>query len=118
MKFLVDAQLPRTLSEFLKQKGLDSIHTLDLPGGNRTIDRRIAEMANEEGRFVVTKDVDFLESYIVKAEPAKLILIRTGNITNVDLIKIFDANLETLLEVISRSNLVEVNTSEIIELGS
>lgn len=38
MKFLVDAQLPRHLSHWLKQRGHDSLHTLDLPDGNRTSD--------------------------------------------------------------------------------
>ena len=30
MKFIVDAQLPISLSDFLNEKSLDSIHTLDL----------------------------------------------------------------------------------------
>lgn len=31
MKFIVDAQLPKTLSDFLVSRGLEYIHTLDLP---------------------------------------------------------------------------------------
>jgi predicted nuclease of predicted toxin-antitoxin system len=38
MKFLVDAQLPRRLAALLQQAGHDTIHTLDLPLGNRTTD--------------------------------------------------------------------------------
>lgn len=34
MKFIVDAQLPIALSDFLNQKGFDSIHTLNMPEGN------------------------------------------------------------------------------------
>ncbi len=30
MKFIIDAQLPRMLSDFLLRKGFDSIHTLQL----------------------------------------------------------------------------------------
>lgn len=71
MKFIVDAQLPKSLSDFLNQKGLDSIHTLDLPDRNKTKDRQIAKLTNEEERVVVSKDIDFLESFLIKLEPKK-----------------------------------------------
>lgn len=48
MKFLIDAQLPRRLVAPLRQAGLDAIHTLDLPDGNRTADRIINERADEQ----------------------------------------------------------------------
>jgi hypothetical protein len=35
MKFLVDAQLPRHLSDSMKWWGHDVVHTSDLPLGNR-----------------------------------------------------------------------------------
>lgn len=36
MKFLVDAQLPRLLAIRLNELGHSSLHTLELPTGNRT----------------------------------------------------------------------------------
>ncbi len=45
MKFLVDAQLPKVLAEFLCGKGYAAIHTLDLPDKNRTTDKQIIEIA-------------------------------------------------------------------------
>ena len=59
MKFLVDAQLPARLARFLSGVGHDVLHTLELPGGNCTIDVRIAEVADGSDRVVVTKDRDF-----------------------------------------------------------
>ena len=47
MKFLIDAQLPQRLAAQLRQAGLEAIHTLDLPGGNRTTDRVINELSHE-----------------------------------------------------------------------
>jgi len=41
MKFIVDAQLPKKLSELLVKKGFDSLHTLDLPNNNATTDNEI-----------------------------------------------------------------------------
>ena len=48
MKFIVDAQLPKSLSNLFNQKGFGSIHTLDLPDRNKTKDGQIAKLANEE----------------------------------------------------------------------
>jgi len=40
VKFLIDAQLPARLAEFLNQAGHDAVHTLGLPDGNRSTDLR------------------------------------------------------------------------------
>lgn len=117
MKFIVDAQLPKSLSDFLKHQGYDSIHTLELPNKNHTKDSYITQLAIEEGRILITKDTDFLESFLVKTEPKKLILVKTGNITNFQLIALFSANMEMIIAMISRSNLVEINRTEIAEHG-
>ncbi len=117
MKFIVDAQLPKSLSDSLNLKGFDSIHTLNLPGKNKTKDSQIAKQANSEQRIVISKDVDFLESFILKSEPQKLIMVRTGNITNKELIKLFDVNLDLIIKMISRSDLIEINQTEIAEHG-
>lgn len=69
MKFLVDAQLPRPLAASLKWSGHDVLHTLDLPSGNRTPDWRINEISVEEQRIVVTKDADFVNSFLLSGVP-------------------------------------------------
>ncbi|NCU31982.1 MAG: hypothetical protein EOM23_03380 [Candidatus Moranbacteria bacterium] len=109
MKFLIDAQLPKSLSEFLNRKGFDSIHTLDLPKKNRTGDSEIIQLVTDENRIVVTKDVDFLNSHMINGLPEKLIMVKTGNISNKQLIEIFDKNLDLITRLIHYSNLVEVN---------
>lgn len=55
MKFLIDAQLPARLARHLHEAGHDAIHTLDLPGQNRTTDAEIARLADAEDRIVVSK---------------------------------------------------------------
>lgn len=88
---------------------------MDLPNRNKTKDSQIAKLANAEGRVVISKDVDFLESFMVKSEPKKLIIVKTGNILNRHLIKLFEENLEVLVQMISRSDLIEVSRTEIAE---
>lgn len=117
MKFIVDAQLPKSLSNFLIKKGYDSLHTLDLPEKNKTKDTQIAKLANKEQRFVISKDVDFLKSFMIKSEPRKLIMVKTGNISNKELVRLFDENLDVIIQMISRSNLIEINQTEIAEHG-
>lgn len=115
MKFVVDAQLPKILSDFLNRKGFDSKHTLDLPLKNKTSDEEIIKLAGKENRIVISKDVDFLDSHLLNILPKKLIMVKTGNIPNKQLIEIFDKNLNLIMEMIKRSNLVEVNQSFIAE---
>jgi predicted nuclease of predicted toxin-antitoxin system len=79
MKFLLDAQLPKKLSEFLKWKGYDSIHTLDMPNKNKTTDNEINDISIKEKRVVISKDLDFIESLLISDKPYKLIYIAVGN---------------------------------------
>jgi predicted nuclease of predicted toxin-antitoxin system len=73
VKFTLDAQLPKILSDFLISKGYESIHTLELPKANSTQDFEILEICYREQRIVITKDNDFLESYLLLGKPKQLI---------------------------------------------
>ena len=65
MKFLVDAQLPQRFCNWLEQAGHDARHTLHLPNGNRTTDQALVDIADREGRVVITKDSDFVQSLLI-----------------------------------------------------
>jgi predicted nuclease of predicted toxin-antitoxin system len=82
MKFLIDAQLPRRLAHQLEVAGFETTHTLDLPQGNRTTDQSLITLSLKEQYVIVTKDSDFVESFLLKREPWKLLLVSTGNIGN------------------------------------
>ena len=118
MKFIVDAQLPKSLSDFLNQQGYDSIHTLNLVTKNKTPDERIIEIAEEQERIVITKDNDFLDSYLLKERPKQLILISTGNISNKRLMELFQINIDKIVEVMKEVSLIEIYIDEIIIHGS
>jgi len=113
MKFLVDAQLPRRLARNLAAAGHEALHCLDLPMGNRTPDDDIARLADREGRVVVTKDSDFVTSFLLSNSPSKLLLISTGNITNDALARLLAANLPALLSALSKHSFVELSASAI-----
>ncbi len=80
MRVLVDAHLPKRLSEFLSAHDIESKHTLDLPKKNATPDSEIVIIADEENRIVISKDSDFLDNYILDGCPKKLLIVSTYDI--------------------------------------
>ena len=81
-RFLVDANLPRRLADLLHEFGHDAIHTSGLPAGNRSTEYEINSTSLRENRIVVTKDADFVQSFLLKDQPHKLLFVRTENIHN------------------------------------
>lgn len=116
MKFIVDAQLPRILSNFLNESGFDSIHTLDLPKRNATSDTEINLLSIKENRIVISKDTDFYNSFLAKLEPYKLLQVSTGNIKSSELITLFDKNLEKIIQELSHNSIVEITRKSLITI--
>lgn len=114
MKFLIDAQLPQRLAAHFRQAGLEAIHTLDLPDGNRTTDRIINELSIKERYIVVTKDSDFVESFLLRREPWKLLLISTGNINNASLEALFSATIRRVVEGFDTFDFIEIERTSLI----
>lgn len=115
MKFLVDAQLPRQLANSLSWWGNDVTHTLDLPDANRTPDWRINEISIAEQRTVITKDADFVNSFLLTGVPYKLLLVSTGNLNNVELSAIFAKNLPAILFALENHDFVEITKTCLIK---
>jgi predicted nuclease of predicted toxin-antitoxin system len=117
MNFIVDAQLPRSLAIRLAEYGHTARHTLDLTDGNRTQDDTIATMADADSAVVISKDADFLDSHILNGKPARLLLISTGNISNRQLLRLFEVHHHRILDSFSQTNLVELTQSTLIVHG-
>lgn len=114
MKFLIDAQLPRKLAIQLKNAGYDTRHTLGLPKANRTSDAFINELSMQEQRIVVTKDSDFVDSFLIQGMPWKLLLISTGNIQNNDLLALLAENLNDLEKGFAKHQFIEISRTSLI----
>lgn len=113
MKFLIDAHLPRALCELLRKRGFDAIHTRQLPEGNATRDQAINEFSIQEQRIVISKDSDFYYSHLLYGRPKKLIMIRTGNIGKIELVTLFEKQLDIVLRLLESGTLVEVNRTSV-----
>jgi len=114
MKFLIDAQLPRRLAHQLRVAGFETTHTLDLPQGNRTTDQFLITLSLKEQCVLVTKDSDFVESFLLKREPWKLLLVSTGNIGNDELLRLFQLNIDQLVESFTTFDFIELNRISMI----
>lgn len=114
MKVLVDAQLPKKLVDFLLSEGVDAIHTFELNRRNRTPDDVITNIAEIQNRIVITKDIDFFDSFILTGKPSKLLLVTTGNITNKALLELFINNLDVIDSLFENNSVVELSRTEIV----
>jgi predicted nuclease of predicted toxin-antitoxin system len=114
MKFLLDAQLPRRLARRLLAAGHDAVHTLDLPSGNQTTDAEIIRLADEEDRVVVTKDADFVSSFLLLGKPRRLLLVSVGNARNEVLEQRFFGELPAILSTLSGPGFLELTRTSLV----
>jgi predicted nuclease of predicted toxin-antitoxin system len=109
VKFLIDAQLPARLAEFLSRAGHDAVHTIGLPDGNRSTDSQIAQRADTDGRVVVTKDQDFRNGHLLARSPRRLLVVATGSITNNALLSLFELHLDAIVSSLEEADFVELS---------
>ena len=96
MKFLIDNQLPLTLSSFIRGKGHESSHVIELQL-DRASDKDLWDLAKTDGWILVSKDEDFF--HLVKQQPvAQLIWVRIGNCRTPALLSAFEKLWTTILE--------------------
>jgi len=116
MRFLVDAQLPVRLADWMRWKGHDVVHSSGLPGANRTSDGVVIRLADDEGRVLVTKDVDFVSGHLLRRSPQRLLLVSLGNTTNVRLMTVLSREWDSILEALEESPFVEMASAGLVLL--
>ena len=114
MTFLIDAHLPRRLAHRLRTWGHEAMHTLDCPRGNRTPDAELCDISIREQAIVVTKDADFVNTFMVQRVPYKLLLVSTGNIKNVDLETLFEENNAAIAAAFVSHDFAEITRTRLI----
>jgi len=97
-----------------EQFGHDALHTSELPDGNRTTDGRIVELADDEGRVVVTKDRDFRDGHLLARSPRRLLVVTTGNLTNAALLSLFERHLNAIVDALSEADFVDLGPDSLV----
>jgi predicted nuclease of predicted toxin-antitoxin system len=76
------------------------------------IDR--SQLSLKEHYIVVTKDSDFVETFLVRREPWKLLLVSTGNINNASLEALFSATIPRVVEGFNDFHFIEIGRTSLI----
>lgn len=115
MKFLCDVHIPFALVNKLKSFGFAAMHVNELPNKRSTKDSEICTFSDTNDYVVVTKDSDFRDSFFLKKTPRKLIKINLGNISNKELLLIFETQINRISQLnILNSFLLEISKTDII----
>jgi len=85
-----------------------------LPRSNRTPDEVINEISLQEHRVVISKDSDFVDTFLLFDEPWKLLLVSTGNISNRDLNSLFKNNVDRIAGQFDQFDFIEINQSGLV----
>ncbi|HXQ42510.1 MAG TPA: DUF5615 family PIN-like protein [Candidatus Udaeobacter sp.] len=81
MKFLVDAQLPLAVADWLRKMGYAAEHVRNI-ALHEADDATIREYARGAGAILITKDRDFASVDGGRRAAVRLIWVRTGNVSN------------------------------------
>ena len=92
MKFLVDAQLPPLLANWLVKQGHEATHVFDVKQLCEN-DRLIWAVAQSTGAVIVTKDRDFVR-FREQADGPQILYLGVPNLSNTKLIATIEINLQ------------------------
>jgi predicted nuclease of predicted toxin-antitoxin system len=112
MQFLCDVHISFKLVNTITNLGFECIHINTILDKWFTKDAVIALFADENYYVLITKDADFRNSFLLKNSPKKLIKINLGNISNTELISIFEKNLYKM------AKLADVNERFMFEIDN
>jgi predicted nuclease of predicted toxin-antitoxin system len=103
--FLIDAQLPPSLAEALRNYGCQAIHVADV-GLLTATDREIWDEAFSRSAVLVTKDRDFSLFRVTNHDGPAIVWVRIGNTDNRTLVAQILHSLPAILAAVERGEAV------------
>ena len=94
MKFLCDVHISYRFVRALQSFGFEVLHINQILNKWFTSDKNICDFSDQNDMILITKDLDFKNSWLLKQTPKKLIRINLGNISTDELIRIFKENMD------------------------
>lgn len=101
MKFLVDAQLPPGLTQWLREAGHDAQAVREV-GLREAEDGAIWRHAQAHGQAIITKDEDFAQRAQAGAAGPVIVWLRIGNTSNASLRAWLVPQMPRLVELIAQ----------------
>lgn len=105
MRFVVDAQLPPGLAQFLIEEGHVAEHVFAL-ALTQAADREIWDYAVSVGAVIVTKDEDFAARRAVTQVGPQILWLRIGNTTTPQVVSRVRSRLPELVDLLARGEKV------------
>lgn len=112
MKFLVDANLPPNLCLWLRDRGHEAEHLVDLNLLTAS-DTEIWNRGRRHDLVIVSKDVDFYDRALVFGAPPKVLHVAVGNCSNEKLFEILDHAWINIEVSLSTGSLVSIAQEKI-----
>ena len=114
MKFLIDENLPPALAELFQSHGLAAYHINSFKRKHREMvkDHQIRRLALYNDYVIVTRDDDFVKSYVDRKVPDKMIFV-FGMHTKNELLNRMDEIMDQLKQLILIYDFLEINPQEI-----
>ena len=77
MKWLIDENLPPSLTKILRVAGIAAHHVNELKSHNKQQikDDQLRKLTMQKGYLIITKDDDFVKSYVDRKVPEKMIFV-------------------------------------------
>ena len=110
MKFLIDENLPPHLAVMIREKGFEAKHINDFGNELPISDNAIRRLALRKSWVVVTRDDDFVKSYVSRHIPEKLIYV-FGFTDRMEILQAFRDHWDQIPDLIREGELIEVNPS-------
>ncbi len=90
MNWLIDAQLPQSLCQWIHAKGDLATHVASLNGGTSLPDATPWSHAAQHQLVIISKDSDFFDRGILTGPPPQVVYIRVGNCSHRTLFALLD----------------------------
>ncbi len=114
MKFLVDAQLPPDLCDWLHSQSYEARHVLELDHNISLPDSRIWEIAKNEGEIILSKDRDFYDRALISEGPPQVLHLALGNCSNRNLLDRLSREWSAIIKMLMHgATLISVTKTQI-----
>ena len=114
MKFIIDENLSPDLAEMFRMAGLNAYHVNEMKASQkqRIIDDQLRRLAIQKGYVIVTKDDDFVKSYVSRKVPDKIVFIYGMN-KKESLLSRMKEVIPTLKDLLTDHDFIEIGETEV-----
>lgn len=110
MKFLIDENLPPALADMVRQSGFEARHANEYANTQPISDNAFRRLSLHHGWIIITRDDDFVKSYLSRKVPEKLVFVY-GLSSRSDILSAFEKHWQAIVLGMAHYELIELNPS-------